>query len=209
MIKLIVLLIPAVALVGLERANAQSKWTAEVSLGTAHSFGSTLSIEQSSFPAVEIEADYETRPFEDAPYYMWRIGRHSKNHGWEIELIHHKAYLSNPTAAVQHFEISHGYNLLLANYTWSWNSILLRAGAGPVITHTEATVRGLSSSTGYSFTGPSVQFAVGRRFYITHSFFANVEGKFTASRARVEIAHGEASAPNFAIHALAGIGFQL
>jgi hypothetical protein len=54
----------------------------------------------------------------------------------------------------------------------------------------------------------SAQAAVGRRLHFTPWLYASLEGKVTASWARVPIADGHARAPNIAFHGLAGLGTQ-
>jgi hypothetical protein len=75
-------------------------------------------------------AKYHTEPFNESPYYAWRLAKWSKNRAWEFELVHHKLYLSNPPAEVQHFEVSHGYNLITINRAWLLRGFIWRFGAG-------------------------------------------------------------------------------
>lgn len=75
--------------------------------------------------------------------YAYRIGRWSGRTAWEAELVHHKLYLENPPPAVQHFEVTHGYNLATANRAWATDRrTVLRVGVGLVIAHPEGRVRG-------------------------------------------------------------------
>ena len=62
-------------------------------------------------------------------------------------------------------------------------------------------------NAGYYLSGPSVQAAVGRTFYVHSQVFFAVEGKVTGSYARVPIADGHANVPNVAIHGLFGLGY--
>jgi hypothetical protein len=186
-----------------------SRWSFELRTGSALSFDSNLKIEQSGFPELSFDADYETRPFEDAFYYGWRVSYRNPNHAWEVELIHHKVYLKNTRPEVEYFEVSHGYNLLLVNYSRDYGGLNLRAGAGPVISHAESEIRNKSFSSNYEFSGLCGQFAIDKRFYLGQRFFLTVEGKFTAARATVSIADGEATVPNVAIHGLIGFGVDL
>ena len=79
-------------------AYSESWWSIEpLRTGSAKSFSTNLEIEQNAFPELEFDAEYETRPFEDAPYYGYRISRQSEKHGWELEFLHHKIYLTNST----------------------------------------------------------------------------------------------------------------
>jgi hypothetical protein len=191
-------------------ASSQSFWSIEpIHLGSAKSFSTNLEIEQSSFPKFEFNADYKTRPFEDAPYYGYRISRQNNKHAWEVEFLHHKIYLTNNPPEIQHFEVSHGYNMLFLNHAWIFGSNYVRAGLGPVISHTESEIRGMGFVSSYEFSGIVGQGAFGRRFYLSRIFYFTLEGKFTLATASVSIAQGKAHAPNIAIHGIAGIGFDL
>lgn len=191
-------------------AYSQSWWSIEpIRTGSAKSFSTNLEIEQSSFPKFEFDADYETRPFEDAPYYGYRISRQNKKHAWEVEFLHHKIYLTNNPPEIQHFEVSHGYNMLFLNHAWIFGSNYIRAGAGPVISHAESEIRGLGFASDYEISGFVGQGAFGRRFYVSRIFYFTLEGKLTLATASVSIAQGKAHAPNIAIHGIAGIGFDL
>lgn len=186
---------------------AENWWTIEARLGTAFSFGTTLEIEQQNQPQLRFDADYETRPFEDAPYYGLRAGWRNSSGGWEVEFLHHKIYLTNHPAEVQHFEVSHGYNLLMFNRLWIVKELNVRAGGGIVISHTESTIRDLTRSAGQEITGVAGQFSVGKDFYLTRRLYFGVETKLTFANATVSIAEGDANAPNIAIHILAGLGY--
>jgi hypothetical protein len=191
-------------------AFSQSFWSIEpLRTGSAKSFSTNLEIQQTAFPKFKFDADYETRPFEDAPYYGWRISRQNKNHAWELEFLHHKIYLTNNPPEIQHFEVSHGYNMLFLNHAWIFGPNYLRAGAGPVISHTESEIRGLGFVSNYEISGFVGQAAFGRRFYVSRIFYFTLEGKFTLATASVSIAQGKAHTPNVAIHGIAGIGFDL
>jgi hypothetical protein len=191
-------------------AYSQSWWSIEpLRTGSAKSFTTNLEIEQTAFPKFEFDAEYETRPFEDAPYYGYRISRQDEKHAWELEFLHHKIYLTNNPPEIQHFEVSHGYNMLFLNHAWIFGPNFVRAGAGPVISHTESEIRGLGFASSYEISGFVGQGAFGRRFYVSRIFYFTLEGKFTLATASVSIAQGKAHAPNVAIHGLAGIGFDL
>src|SRR3982750_3990849 len=117
-------------------------------------------------------AHYDTRPIADAPYYSYRAGgRDATGRGAELEMPHHKLYLRNPAPPIEHFEVSHGYNLPTANLTgpgdaWQW-----RIGIGLVIAHPEGRVAGhelggarTALGGGYHIAGVSAQLALGRRY---------------------------------------------
>src|SRR6185503_8980073 len=82
----------------------------QIGSGAAHSFGTTLTIEQSGKSPLEISANYETHSWKRAPYYSIRIGKWNQKSGWEVELIHHKLYLTNPQSPIDSFRITNGYS---------------------------------------------------------------------------------------------------
>ncbi len=129
--------------------------------------------------------------------------------------MHHKIYLENNPPEVQRFEITHGYNLLALARRWREGdgSLGYTLGAGVVIGHPETTVRGRTQPEegglfghGYHLAGATLLAGVGERFDLSKRFYASVEGKFTASYARVPIRDGHASGPNVAVHVLVGGG---
>lgn len=187
---------------------SDSLWSIELGTGTAHSFSTTLEIQQTSEPEIRTDADYATRPWKDAPYYNWRVSYRKEKSAWEVELLHHKLYLENEPPQVQHFEVSHGYNMLFVNHLWKLRYFDFRAGAGPVISHTESVIRNLALETGYDLSGFAGQIGAGKRVYLSKRFFLNLETKLTFSNANVSVAEGDASVPNIAIHGLFGIGYD-
>jgi hypothetical protein len=194
---------------------AEEGWTFQTSLGVVEHLETQLTIRQSGFEEIELDADYETRPFESPFYYSLRAGRWSGRGGWELELIHLKLFLRNRPPEVQRFDISHGYNLVTVNRGWDLGRLILRAGAGAVAAHPENTVRGrpLEGDSGglgggYHLTGPALQVAAEKRFALGERWLLGLEGKISAARAKVPVAGGEAEAPNVAGHALLSLGYR-
>jgi hypothetical protein len=187
---------------------AEEGWAFQASLGAAANLETTLKIRQSGFETIEVDADYETRPFEDPPYYSLRAGRWSGRGGWELEVIHHKLILRNSLPEVRRFEISHGYNLVMVNHGWDLGRLLLRAGAGAVYAHPEGVVRGrpINPSNDYHLTGPAFQIGMEKRFRLGTAGFLGIEGKVSAARAKVKTGGGEVEAPNVAGHLLLSLG---
>lgn len=194
--------------------STHAQWTLEAFLGSALSVPSPLSIHQYGEERIHFTARYDTKPFKESPYYAWRIAKWSRNRAWEFELVHHKLYLSNPPDEVQHFEVSHGYNLITVNRAWKNRGFIFRAGAGIVATHPETKIRekrlpwgeGLD---GFYISGVTVQAAVEKKFIIWGRLFGVLEGKLTASYAVIPIQDGNAYIPNAAVHGLFGLGFNL
>ena len=154
---------------------------------------------------------WETKPFYEAPYYSIRVG-----HGrWDVELIHDKMYLMNPVPPIEHFEVSHGYNLLLLNRSYGDGPITWRTGLGMVVAHPESTVAGQKLGYGYELmngfhiSGPAGQVSVAYTHDLRGPFFFTVEAKGTVAWAKVPVYNGWATVPHAAAHLLAGIGVQL
>jgi hypothetical protein len=93
-------------------AAGDGRWRMELALGGAHSLDSTLRVEQAGLPALTIEAGWASRSFDSPLYYAWRLARADSRGAWAVRFVHHKVHLENPTAEVERFAVSHGYNLL-------------------------------------------------------------------------------------------------
>lgn len=196
-------------------AEAQDTWTFELLGGDAYCFKTPLTIHQSGYEDISLTAKYKTNSFEPPIYYSIRLARWNNDRAWELELVHLKIELKNPPSEVQHFEVSHGYNLLTVNRSWKQRKFIFRLGGGIVISHPESTVRGKSLSwdrgilnKGYYVSGVTVQVDVGRRLYFGENLFVTVDGKLTGSYARVPVEDGHADVPNVAIHGLFGVGYE-
>lgn len=194
----------------------QDGWVGQFFLGSAINAASPLTIRQNGYPDLNLTAHYTERPFYDAPYYSYRVGKWKGGRAWEIQEVHHKLYLNNPPPEVQNFNVSHGYNLITLNRAWEQGGVIYRLGAGIVLTHPESTVRGQAfpNATGGPFntgnfylSGVTVQAGVEKRFVFRKHWFFSIEAMATASYARsVPIANGSADIPNMAVHGLFGIG---
>lgn len=193
---------------------AENNWTMEFFIGIPFHFPAPLVIRQSDHPDARIRARYESKPFVRPIYYGWRIGNWRDDQGWELELIHDKLYLVNKPEDVQEFSISHGFNLLTLNRVRERGRVVERLGAGVVITHPESIVRnkrfpedGGIGNSGYFISGPTAQVSAGKQFRVRNDLFAPMEGKFSASLARVPIADGDADVTSLSIHAVLGLGY--
>jgi hypothetical protein len=198
----------------------------ELLLGTAWSLPTPLVIELPGVPTVRRRARYSTRPWSDSPYYAYRAGGGSTAArgapaGYEAELVHHKLYMDNPSPPVEHFEVTHGYNLLMASAVRPANRLAVRFGVGLVIAHAEGSIAGQrvggSRRTflggGYHIAGVTAQVGVGRRYFLGRgrvAAYAVPEAKLTASVARVPLGDdgGSVLVPNIAVHLLAGLGVR-
>lgn len=197
------------------RLNGQRSWTAQTSVGQAYCFKTPLVIKQSGYEDIRLKADYRTQCWQFPLYYSWKIGTSNSNHGWEVELTHLKIHLQNNPPEVQSFSVSHGYNITTLNHIWDLNAIILRLGAGVVITHPESVVRDLKINQfeglfnrGYYLSGASLQIAVEKRIYLAGNFFLSMEGKATTGIAKVLICEGHAIVPHAGLHAQIGLGYS-
>lgn len=211
---LLLILLMAFCLAGTARAGAVC--TFEAMGGSAISFPTPLAIYQEGQPVIFIDsAHYETNPFKESPYYSWRVAKWENGKAWEFELVHHKLYLETAHDDIQHFEITHGYNLITVNRAWKKDGLIYHLGGGIVLAHPETTIRNKSLpevwkafDMGFYVSGVTAQFALGKRFELPGKLFAVVEGKLTGSYARIPVKEGYADVPNAAVHGLFGIGYE-
>lgn len=215
LIVVLVILAGAEAPCAYDSGDLERIKTFEVFGGTAFNFRLPTKIEQSGQPDLDFDAKYQTRPFEEALYYSIRFGRWRNGRATEIEWLHHKLYMVDKPAEVQKFDISHGFNMVFLNRAKEKNGVIYRVGGGPVITHPENTVRGLSLpedggifDKGYYLSGAAVQLACGKRFDFSERWYGALEAKATFAYARVKVEDGHANVGNIAAHILFGIGYR-
>lgn len=178
-------------------------------------FQTPLKIYQKGEEEIYIKkAKYESKGWSwfKAPYYSIRFSFLKGKKSYEIELIHEKLILKNKPALVKHFEISHGYNLILFNISKENLKIKKRFGAGIVYVHSESIIRGKENGfgenfpKGYKISGPAIQFSSGKELFLNKNFSFVFELKLTISYANnVPVASGYAKVPNFAFHYLFGL----
>jgi len=200
---------------GGEESGPRTKWVVQAATGTAGQFRSSLVIEQDGEDDLDFTAHYKTRPFTSgAPYYSLRLGYWRGESAWELETHHHLVTLvDDPTGVVENFQMTHGYNLNTVNRAWLVGGFIWRIGVGAVITHPESTVRGKTYDGdgfygGFDLSGVCGQVSLEKRLPLWGGLFLYLEGKFTAAWAKVPIADGEATVPNYALHGLAGLGLD-
>ncbi|MDJ0782837.1 MAG: hypothetical protein QNJ22_12760 [Desulfosarcinaceae bacterium] len=195
------------------KAQEKPQWVFQIATGTAYNFKTPLLIEQDGEDDLKVNAEYKTRAWSTmAPYYNLKIGRWKGDRAWEFESLHHKLFLRNKPDEVQKFQISHGYNLNTINYALRRHGLIYRIGGGIVMTHPETRVRDKENEddgglNGFYISGVTGQLALEKRLHFTKALFLSLEGKFTASWARIPIADGHADVPNAALHAIIGAGY--
>lgn len=192
-------------------AQGAEGWSLEAYGGDAANFRNRLEISQDGGYSEWVSARYRTRGLRTPLYYVLRGARWSDDKAWEISFIHHKLYLANPPAGVSSLSITHGFNIFslaraFKSGDWSW-----RVGAGPVITHAEATINGTQYDGPYKLSGAALLVGAGRRFYLGRSTFVSLEGMLTAAYANPRLPgppDGELKVINTALHALVGVGYE-
>jgi hypothetical protein len=197
------------------RPGPPAKWVFQAATGTAYQFNSHLHIEQDGQEDLDFTAHYRTHPFTSgAPYYSLRLGHWTGDSAWEFETHHHLVTLvDDPTGVIENFQMTHGYNLNTLNRAWLIDGFIWRIGVGVVITHPESTVRGKTYRgdgfyEGFDLSGFCGQLSLEKRLRLWGGLFGYLEGKFTAAWASVPIEEGHATVPNYALHALIGLGFD-
>lgn len=189
--------------------SAPAQWRLEALTGTAHNFTTPLTLKQEGLPEFRMDARYDTRPFTGSPYDSVRVGWWKGTSGWELQLLHHKLYLANPTDEVSHLEISHGYNMLTLGHALERHGLLFRAGAGVLYTFPETTVRGRKRPRlGYDVSGFTTAAGVGGRWPRQSRLSLSGELRLTFTWATIPVFEGEADVPNRALHFLAGLGYR-
>lgn len=197
-------------------SSALGAWALELRGGSAANFRTRLEFNLDGAPSIRMRPRYETRPFEDSPYYAVRLSRGSERGAWELEFIHHKLYLMerDRTAEVPNFEATHGYNLVTFGRSVRLDGLVWRAGLGAALVHLEGTVRGVPIRVrsgvfggSYSLEGPVGQIGVGKPFRLPGPVFLSTEAKLTGTVARVSIDGGRVTVPNLALHGLVGLGY--
>jgi hypothetical protein len=192
----------------------ESGWAIEFLIGVPFSYPSSVTIRQAGEPDLRHRPRFQSRHFEGPIYYAVRIGKWDGPDGWELEMNHDKLYLSNPTQEIEQFAISHGFNRITLNRSMERGDVILRLGAGVLITHPENRVRGrrLSEDSGilgmgYHLSGPTAMVAIGARIGQREGPFLPLEGMGTASWVRVPVADGEADLAVASLHGLMGVGY--
>jgi len=195
--------------------NGQSRWTFELQCGQVFNVPMPLKIRQEAYPDIKLQARYSSESFILPVYWDIRLGRWQNERAWEFEAIHHKLYLNNTTSEVQKFNISHGFNLIMLNRGFEKKSFRYRAGAGIVLAHPESNIRGKEfgdsaddTDLGYYISGPVINFAINKPFYIGSRFYINAEAKTTLAYSYIKVAEGNADVYNIAIHLILGLGFD-
>jgi hypothetical protein len=206
----LLVLLPAPAL------RAQPEWSFEARVGGAWNAPMPIVIRQDGQENLRFSPTWSTRSFEPPIYYGWRITRWGEQSGWALDLAHHKLHIEDPPPEVQHFAISHGYNLLTVQRLEGRDGWQYGLGLGAVLAHPESRVRGQSLDEkggpfgeGYYLSGPTAAALLAYSRDLQGGLFITFETRVTMSHASVPIAGGDAEVPNFAVHGTIGLGWTL
>ncbi|MFL6619107.1 MAG: hypothetical protein ACJ8MH_10920 [Povalibacter sp.] len=193
-------------------SQAQSvRWTFEGLLGDAYNFDSKTRIDHPNVDDSAFDGDYDTRGLEGPFHYVWRISRWTDSRAWELQLMHHKLFLQNRPAGVEWLSVSHGFNVVTVNRTFESRDWRFRVGAGPVITHAEASIAGTNYDGPYELAGAAVLIGVDKTISLGSRFF--VVGEVDATFGYIESQPSgdpdlEFSISNPALHAQLGLGYR-
>jgi hypothetical protein len=124
--------------------------------GNAYNFRRGLQITQEGGYSESVRADYDTRGWHSPLYYMPRAGRWTESRGWELSVLHHKLYLSNPPAGpvVTHAEAT----ILGTRYDGPYRlaGVALVAGLGRRFYVAEATYVSLEAAMTAAYAKPQL-----------------------------------------------------
>lgn len=186
-------------------------WSLELLVGDAYNAPSHTRIEQQQWGKLSFNGDYKTQGLEGPLHYAWRIARWDDDRAWELQLLHHKLFLQNRPAGVDSLSVSHGFNIVTINRVFEHQHWRVRAGLGPVITHTEARILGSSYDGPYELAGAAALIGVSRQLQLGKNFYlvGEVAATFGYIRARPDGTPAlEVTIRNPAFHAQAGVGYR-
>lgn len=186
-------------------------WSVEGYVGDAYNLRTRLKIEQDGGFSRSLDADYDTRGFESPLYYMLRVARWREQRAWEVALTHHKIYLGNPPGGVADVSISHGFNILSLTRAARSGPWVYRLGAGPVITHAEATINGVRYDGPYRLSGAALVAGGGWRLELGKAAFLSAELMGSAAYVKAKMdgpPDATLTTSNMALHVLAGLGYE-
>jgi opacity protein-like surface antigen len=211
--------------------------------GSSNTRDSDLQIRQGGFGtdlAVR-DVQWDAKPFNNgAPYYGLRFTHffeQQPNWGIALDYTHYKMFAKTDRVVavdgtwrgaalsgsasmnqyVQHFEISHGVNMLSLNgiYRWlnmSWLDGRLQPYAGAGLAyyrpHSENTVGNQSHETGYEPSGFGAQLLAGLQYRLNERWGIFAEVKYNHGTATVDIADGEAETRLRTFHGLIGFNYR-
>lgn len=189
-----------------------------VNFGSAYNFPTYLKIHQNGYKDIIINgAKFRTEGFVEPVYWDYNLDFETNKHFFGLRSTHHKLILKNPPPDIEYFDITHGYNFLIAYYGWKLKYFHLLVGGGIAFSHPEGIVRnsnvalddGISLIGGvYRLTAPNIEVATLRKIYFHKRFYFNAEIRFTAGYSKPKIINGYAETYPISLHGLFGLGYD-
>ncbi|RXJ74231.1 hypothetical protein CS022_03965 [Veronia nyctiphanis] len=192
--------------------ESKAGWEVSLGLGYVHNAKEKIEIEREGKSNIIFsDAKFKSTALEVPIYYSLKAGRWDNSSAFEVEFIHNKLFIApeNLSHGVNHFEISHGFNLVYVNYAVEMNNWIARGGVGPVIASPTISIDGVESSEDYQLAGITTQFGLERELLAVDSFSLGVEGKVSYSYTKLDLDDGSVTVPNTALHLLFNLKYML
>lgn len=197
-------------------APLAAQWRLEVWFGDAYNARAPLTIHQDGQRDIRLNANWSTRPWRPTWYYSGRIAKWSGSHAWAFEYMHHKLYLDNlPLPEVTAFRITNGVNHLMIERLWRTKGWEYGAGAGPILAVPITSIRGkrYGRSDGvfgsrYELDGAVISGNLARRLKLLPHTYGSLSVKATIGYLNVDVADGNATTMNYALHFQYGVSLQ-
>jgi hypothetical protein len=168
---------------------------------------SDLSLVPFRGPALAHRASWESRSLEQPFYWCLRLRWQRVGHAFELQLLHHKMHLANPTPTIRQLEVTHGFNIVSGHYVRPWRGFLLRAGAGVVLPKTDADIDGVYGGTAsYRLQGWALLVGAGREWTVAGPLSVVAEAQGIAARTAIDVPGGTGTVRHLGLHLLAGLG---
>jgi len=193
--------------------HAAADWTAAAFLGRASTADADIHVTNLNTDVTFHDVRFDDRSFQSPPYYGYRVGFAFKPAaGVEGEFIHMKAFARVNAPVLQQYNVSHGLNLVLANFVSRQRladrfAVALRAGSGFAVPHAEIRAFGEAVDE-YQVHGAVFQVAAGLEAGLSRRVFVIAEYKITATRQRFEAGDGVIGNTFRTQHVIGGVGFR-
>lgn len=204
---------------GLPSPGHAADWTVTLQTGQVWAAPETVTYHHADGRKTRFTLQPEAQEWSRPIYWSMRIGRFSGDAGWELELMHDKLIERDTPAAIDQFEITHGYNHIWLNRAWRGETFTYRLGLGPVLAHPTIDADGRSDSPtrpsflkdtymeGSQIGGITAQAGIQTAFRLGWGVAFSLEAKASYSEVEVEAAGGRVRVPRRAIHLLGGFIF--
>lgn len=204
-----------------------------LSYGNAVNATETLTIEpddDAPYDPITFKAEFDSRGLELPPFYSLKLGWRPSDlqWRWEVELLHQKLHVPDADLPpqVDHFEVTHGFNLFLFNvsHPLPYAGLSARLGGGTILAHPDITILDENGDPQladpdkfgdvpgflddrYFLGGYAVQAALQNRWSLTRRNGIVAELKLMHARTRLPVYRGEVDVPNTALSILLGYEF--